>query len=103
MVESAKLRRLSSSSIDGSQGVPPLRHKLAQITSTLGSATRECVRRKAASFKSAFRRFCYRLRVDYGQIGFLFGRWRWRVASLRNVAGDLKSVWTDNDPTSTKV
>jgi hypothetical protein len=28
-------------------------NKLAQITSTVGSATRECVRRKAASFKSA--------------------------------------------------
>jgi hypothetical protein len=26
----------------------PLRHKLAQITSTVGSATRESVRRKAA-------------------------------------------------------
>jgi hypothetical protein len=28
-------------------------NKLAQITSAVGSATRECVRRKAASFKSA--------------------------------------------------
>ena len=35
--------------VDGSQRVPPLRHKLAQITSTVGSATRECVRRRLRS------------------------------------------------------
>jgi hypothetical protein len=29
-------------------------NKLAQITSAVGSATRECVRRKAASFKSLY-------------------------------------------------
>jgi hypothetical protein len=38
---------------DGLQRVPPLRHKLAQITSTDGSATRECVCRIASSFKSS--------------------------------------------------
>jgi hypothetical protein len=43
------------SDLDGSQRVPPLGHKLPQITRTVGSAARESVRRIVASFKGAFR------------------------------------------------
>src|SRR5271166_2875359 len=57
MVVSAKLRRLNSSSMIWRRWVTESSSSATQTSShhreTVGSTTRECVRRKAASFKSA--------------------------------------------------